>query len=236
MSHSFPSSRGSSTCLWYMIVRKMSDKNLEQWINIKFCVKIGKSASETLALLTVAYGEYAMKKLSVFEWLRRFTEGQEDVEDDPRSGQPKTKQTDANVERIQTLVCPDRRLGVRVMAELNMNRETVRQIVKEDLGMKKISTKMVPRILTHDQKQRRLHIYLIFYAMQRCLIGSLLVMKHGVFNMNWKQNDGACSGKHRIHLGWKKHARLGHRSRPCLCVSSITRGKFTMNSFHKDKW
>jgi len=43
----------------------MSDKNLEQWINIKFCVKIGKSVSETLALLTVAYGKHVMKKLSV---------------------------------------------------------------------------------------------------------------------------------------------------------------------------
>jgi hypothetical protein len=49
----------------------MSDKNLEQRISIKFCVKIGKSASETLALLTVAYGEYAMKKSSVFVWHRR---------------------------------------------------------------------------------------------------------------------------------------------------------------------
>jgi hypothetical protein len=36
----------------------MSDKNLEQRINIKFCVKIGKSAGEALALLTVAYCEY----------------------------------------------------------------------------------------------------------------------------------------------------------------------------------
>jgi hypothetical protein len=35
-------------------------------INIKFCEKIGKSANETLALLTMAYGEYVMKKLSVF--------------------------------------------------------------------------------------------------------------------------------------------------------------------------
>ena len=35
----------------------MSGKNLEQRINIKFCVKIGRSTSETLALLTVAYGE-----------------------------------------------------------------------------------------------------------------------------------------------------------------------------------
>ena len=68
--------------------RKKSGKNLEQRINIKFCVKIGKSVSETLALLTVAYDEYTMKKLSVFEWHRRFKEGREDVQDDPRSGQP----------------------------------------------------------------------------------------------------------------------------------------------------
>jgi hypothetical protein len=48
----------------------MSDKNLEQRINIKVCVKIGKSASETLAILTMVYGEYAMKKSSVSEWHR----------------------------------------------------------------------------------------------------------------------------------------------------------------------
>jgi hypothetical protein len=40
----------------------MSDETLEQRRNIKFCVKIGKSASETLALLTMAYDEYAMQK------------------------------------------------------------------------------------------------------------------------------------------------------------------------------
>jgi hypothetical protein len=48
---------------------------------------------------------------------------------------------------------------VRVIAEeLNINRKTVRQIVKEDLGIRKISAKMVPRILTCEQKQRWLHI------------------------------------------------------------------------------
>jgi hypothetical protein len=50
----------------------MSDKSLEQRINIKFCVNLGRSASKTLALSTLAYGEYAMKKWSVFEWHRRF--------------------------------------------------------------------------------------------------------------------------------------------------------------------
>jgi hypothetical protein len=49
------------------------------------------------------------------------------------------------------------RLGVKVIAEeLNMNKETVQQ--KEDLGMRKISAKMVPQNLTHDQKQCQLHI------------------------------------------------------------------------------
>jgi len=78
----------------------MSDKNLEQRIYIKCCVKIGKVASETLAPLTVAYGEYAMKKLSVFDWNRGFKEGREDVQDDPRIRQPKTQRTVANVDRV----------------------------------------------------------------------------------------------------------------------------------------
>jgi hypothetical protein len=109
----------------------MSDKNLEQRIKVKFCVKICKSASETLALLTVAYGEYAMKKSSVFEWHRRFKEGR-GVQDDPKSGKPETQRTDANVDRVQILVHPDRRLGVTVIAEeLNMNRETVRRSVEK---------------------------------------------------------------------------------------------------------
>jgi len=78
--------------------------------------------------------------------------------DDPRSGQPKTQRTVANVDTVRILVRSDRRLGVKEIAEeLNMNRGTVRQIVKEDLGIRKNSTKMVSRILTHDEI-RRLHI------------------------------------------------------------------------------
>jgi hypothetical protein len=42
MSHSFPSSRRPRTCPWYIVGGKRSNKNLEQWTNIKFCVKTGK--------------------------------------------------------------------------------------------------------------------------------------------------------------------------------------------------
>jgi hypothetical protein len=52
----------------FRLGRKMSARLLEQCINIKFSAKLGKSASETLQMLTETYGSDAMKKSSVFEW------------------------------------------------------------------------------------------------------------------------------------------------------------------------
>jgi energy-converting hydrogenase A subunit M len=89
-------------------------------------------------MLTEACGADAMKKSSVFEWHKRFKEGRE--EDERR----RKNWTDANVEKVQKLVRSDRRLSVRMMAEeLNLDRETVRKILAEDLGMRKVSAKMV---------------------------------------------------------------------------------------------
>jgi hypothetical protein len=120
----------------------VGDKNLEQRIKITFREKIGKSASETLTLLTVTYGEYAMKKSSAFEWQRRFKEGREDVQ----VCRPKRK-GQMQMCAQYTLVRSDQRLGVRLIAEeLNMKRETVRQIITDGLGMRNICAKMVPPI------------------------------------------------------------------------------------------
>jgi hypothetical protein len=94
----------------------MSDRTLEQRANIKICVNICKSASETV-LLTFAHGEYAVKSWSVLEWHRQLNEGQEDVQDDPRSGLQKTQGTDAYMDRIRTLARLDGILGVRLTAE-----------------------------------------------------------------------------------------------------------------------
>jgi hypothetical protein len=45
----------------------VSNQFLEQQMNITFCVKLGKNASDTCALFFEAYAEAAMKKSSVFE-------------------------------------------------------------------------------------------------------------------------------------------------------------------------
>lgn len=45
----------------------MSERNLENQINIKFCVKIGKSTNEMLDILKMVYSEHDVKKSSVFK-------------------------------------------------------------------------------------------------------------------------------------------------------------------------
>ena len=131
----------------------------EQRINLKFLVKLGKTATESLNLLQQVYGDDAMSRTRVFEWHKRFANGREDVEDDPKSGRPSSTRTDENIVRVNELVRSDRRLTVRMMAEtLNVNRESVRSILVEDLGMRKLCAKMVPKVLSADQKEHRVNV------------------------------------------------------------------------------
>ena len=57
-------------------------------------------------------------------------------------------------------MCENRRLPVMSIAEqVNIDRETVRKILTEDLDMRKVCAKMVPQELTEEQKQRRIFSY-----------------------------------------------------------------------------
>jgi hypothetical protein len=97
--------------------RKDELQNLEQGINIKFCVKIGKSSREILILLTWAYYECCMTKENVFAWHGRCDEGLENAQDNPRGGHSKTQRTDANVERPGIFLRSDGRFGVKLITE-----------------------------------------------------------------------------------------------------------------------
>jgi hypothetical protein len=60
------------TCVFLRLVVKMSDRFLEQRINIKFCVKLGNNSSGTSTMLSEAYGGEAIKNSSVFQGHKRF--------------------------------------------------------------------------------------------------------------------------------------------------------------------
>jgi len=73
----------------------------EQRVAIKFYVKVGKSAVETIELINKAYGSAPMSCAIVYQWYARFPDGRRDVKDDARSGRPSTTRTDKNMESVR---------------------------------------------------------------------------------------------------------------------------------------
>lgn len=65
----------------------MSNKP-EQHVFIKFCIKLGKSATETFEMIKKAFKNEAMTRSKTFEWHKRFIEDREATCDDFRIGRP----------------------------------------------------------------------------------------------------------------------------------------------------
>jgi len=127
----------------------MSELELEQRMNIKFLVKLGKSGNEIREVLVQVHGDNAMKKTAVYVWAKRFSEGREGVTDEERSGQSATSRTEEKIAKVCQIVHENCRLTVRSIAEqVNIYRETVRKVLTEDLDMRKLRAKMAPKELT----------------------------------------------------------------------------------------
>ncbi|EZA52903.1 hypothetical protein X777_07709, partial [Ooceraea biroi] len=62
---------------------------MEQRANIKFCVKLKKTFTETFALLKEVYEDNCLSRTQVYDWFTRFKNGWESIEDDSKS-RPKT--------------------------------------------------------------------------------------------------------------------------------------------------
>jgi len=107
--------------------------------------------------LVQVYGDNAMKKTAVYKWVKRFSGGRKSVTDEERSGRQATSRTEENIAKIRQIVRENRRLIVRSISGEHRRRN--RKILTEDLDKRKVCTKMVPKELTEEQKQRRVFSY-----------------------------------------------------------------------------
>jgi transposase len=57
---------------------------VRQRTSIKFCLKLGKTFSETHEILVWVYGDAAVSRKTVYKWLERFRGGAESTEEEPR--------------------------------------------------------------------------------------------------------------------------------------------------------
>ncbi|GFW84951.1 protein GVQW3 [Trichonephila clavipes] len=129
----------------------------DQRICIKFCFKLGKRGTETYEMMKTAFGEEAMSRARVFEWRRRFKEGRQSVNSDPRSGRPSSSHNEDKIAQVKAVVHSDRCLTVREIAqECHISVGSCDEILRKDLNMRRVSAQFVPRLLTEDQQFQRL--------------------------------------------------------------------------------
>ena len=82
-------------------------RSLEQRYAIKFCVKLGKSGSETLQVLRTAYGDAVLSSAQALRWHKEFKDGRESVEDGQRAWRPSTSRTGNSVARMKAVLDSD---------------------------------------------------------------------------------------------------------------------------------
>ncbi|UYV74987.1 CCNK, partial [Cordylochernes scorpioides] len=88
-----------------------------------------------------------------------FSEGREDVNNEERAGRPSTSTTDEKINEVEKMILANRRITVREVAEdLNISIGSCHSIFINELDMRRVAAKFVPKLLNCDQKQHRMNI------------------------------------------------------------------------------
>jgi hypothetical protein len=131
----------------------------EQRARMKFCFLLEKMTAETIAMLQQAFKEDAFGKSQVYEWFSHLKNGNMSIEDLPQPGRPSTSRNDENIEKVRQVINEDRQKTIeQVSEETNVSWSSCQRILTEDLQMRLVSAKFVPRLLTEEQKDNCVNV------------------------------------------------------------------------------
>ena len=119
-----------------------------------------KTPSECFALLQQVTKKKQCQELVLLNGTNDSEKVKKNVRTIKRSSKRVTSRVDSNIDRVKQLVHVYRGLTVRmIFEELFIGRDTVWKILTKNLKMRKLCAKIVPKILSEYQKQRRLTVY-----------------------------------------------------------------------------
>ncbi|XP_063362897.1 histone-lysine N-methyltransferase SETMAR-like [Cydia amplana] len=123
-----------------------------------FCLK-KMCTKDIYAELVGTLGKSAPPYSTVARWSKEFNLGRTSTQDEHREGRPSVAITGENVKKIHDLVLTDRRMTIRHLVELTgISYGSIQRILTDELHMKKVSARWVPRMLTAEQKKIRCEI------------------------------------------------------------------------------
>ena len=123
--------------------------NIEDRAVIKFFTRKGLNVTEISKELDNIYKDSAPSYCTVVKWVAEFMNPECAFEDAPRMGRPSTITSQENIEAVQRMVMRDRQVSVRRLAE---ELAIIHEIMNNRLGMKKVCTRWVPKLLTPIQR------------------------------------------------------------------------------------
>ena len=113
----------------------------------------GQSPSTIHERMTAVYGDSAPSRTVIFEWTRRFKNGQLNIEDSPKSGRPISATGEKNIKVVENLVVEDCRITIQEIAEIRgISSGTVHSILHDYLHMTKARSTWAPHLLTPLQR------------------------------------------------------------------------------------
>lgn len=95
-------------------------------------------------------------QVSVYDWYNEFERGRTSTLTIPSPGRPIEVTTQENVQKIHRMILNDHKLKVREITDaMHMSKEHAGNILHENLLMRKLLARWVPRVLTLGQKKNR---------------------------------------------------------------------------------
>jgi len=129
------------------------DLNKMETRAVKFFFLQDKAPKKIHAILVETLGEHAPSYVIVKNWVAQFKRGDFSTCDAPRPGRNKTVTTPDIIDQVHELILEDRRISSKSIPEqLGISHERIGSIIHEDLDMRKLSAKWVPKCLNVDQK------------------------------------------------------------------------------------
>ena len=129
--------------------------NIETRAVIKFFFLQGKAPKKIHAILKETLGEHTLSNDAVKNRVAQFKRDDFSNCDAPRPGRPKTVTTQVIIDQIHKLILADRLISAKSTAEqLVISHERVESIIHEDLNLRKLLAKWVPKCLNTDQKRQ----------------------------------------------------------------------------------
>ena len=193
----------------------MECKGFEVRTNIKFLVKLGWKGTEIIQALQTLYKDDAPKKTCVYNWIERFRDGRETVEDDEGRGRPKTLKNNKKIDFVRNLVKEDERLTVYQIAEtVGISVGSAHSILHDNYASASFRRNGCQNCCAQISSISEVNCQRRFCSKLKQMKTAFSIelsqeVKHGSTSMILKQNSSLNSGSHVHHLAQSNSSLRG---------------------------